>query len=75
MDHIEQMYKMLERQESIMRRMQNDLNTIKVELEVIQRTGIISNRTMRTKETMASGGIATFGVALIMGIWEFFNKN
>jgi hypothetical protein len=69
------LYKMLERQTESIDKIHDDLNDIKVELEVIRRTGVTAPKKDRVKETAAGGGIGALFMALIMGAWEFFNKN
>jgi len=67
MDHIEQIYSMLHR-------IQNDLNDIKVELEVIQRTGMTQHRSHQVKHSAAGGGVGAILMAIILGGWELFSK-
>jgi hypothetical protein len=69
------LYKMLESQSVKIDLIHSDLTEIKIELEVIRRTGITAPRRKIVKETAAGGGIGALLMAVIVGIWEMFNKN
>jgi hypothetical protein len=71
----EHLYRLLENQSKKIDKIHEDVNEIKIEVEVIRRTGIIAPKKDRVKETAAGGGIGALFMALIVGLWELFNKN
>ena len=72
---IQHLYDMIERQTDVIDKIHNDLTDIKIELEVIRRTGLITPKRDRVKETAAGGGIGALFMALVVGAWEFFQKH